>query len=427
MPPPIRVLIIDPDETSTDGYCRVLSGKRWRTDRARGLEDALAQVSHNTYQVAILDMSLADSVGPEAWQHLKRACPQLRGIMTTRSPVLHQSVNPRNADIFAYLLKPFRIEALPQLITTALNYGPEDLKAFSGEQWLDIHSPTAGSSRTVPPLVSNRTAIITVLVALFLAVALFVGSIGLASAAERTLPGDTLYPVKTSIEEMRLAVTFDHSARLSLLLDQAQTRLDEIQSLVEQQRPDQIPPTVTAFIEKNNQAVIEIATLTQYNQGVPSLLRSRVEFALSHSESVLEGLVQTVPDAAKPAIEHALAVSEANRSNAEEELSNGGNNGQGGRGNGDNSGNGNGPPMTPPGQSRTPGPPFTPPGQNSTPPGQDNTPGPPITPPGQTRTPGPPMTPPGQQNTPPGQDRTPPGQNRTPGPPPTHTPRPHGP
>ncbi|MFZ2014059.1 MAG: DUF5667 domain-containing protein, partial [Nocardioides sp.] len=53
----------------------------------------------------------------------------------------------------------------------------------------------------------------------------------MAVAAQHSLPGDPLYPLKRGIESAHAQLTFDRAARGRVLLDSASTRLDEVEQL----------------------------------------------------------------------------------------------------------------------------------------------------------------------------------------------------
>ncbi len=60
---------------------------------------------------------------------------------------------------------------------------------------------------------------------------LFISSTGLVQAASTTLPGDNLYPVKRTWEDMRILFTFDNQAREALEVEHENERLDELNDL----------------------------------------------------------------------------------------------------------------------------------------------------------------------------------------------------
>ncbi|NJC95408.1 MAG: hypothetical protein C3F07_12210 [Anaerolineales bacterium] len=69
------------------------------------------------------------------------------------------------------------------------------------------------------------------LVTLMVVATLFVSGTGLVRAASATLPGDNLYPVKRTWEDIRLLFTFDTQKRDALELEHDNERLDELQEL----------------------------------------------------------------------------------------------------------------------------------------------------------------------------------------------------
>ncbi|KQY50184.1 DUF5667 domain-containing protein [Nocardioides sp. Root140] len=80
--------------------------------------------------------------------------------------------------------------------------------------------------------------------------ALLGATTSVAVAAQGTLPGDTLYPVKRAIEGIQSSLTFDDTARSETVLDQATGRLLEVEALarqVDSSRADQLPSTLDDF------------------------------------------------------------------------------------------------------------------------------------------------------------------------------------
>ena len=64
------------------------------------------------------------------------------------------------------------------------------------------------------------------------------GTAGMAAAAQGSLPGDALYPIKRGIEQASVAVHPSDAGKGAALLDQARTRLDEVDELQAQGTPD---------------------------------------------------------------------------------------------------------------------------------------------------------------------------------------------
>lgn len=74
------------------------------------------------------------------------------------------------------------------------------------------------------------------------------GSTGLAAAAQSSLPGDALYPIKRGLEQIDESLSTNDAAQGRDLLGQAETRLDELADLVGGEgATSEVPGTVNAF------------------------------------------------------------------------------------------------------------------------------------------------------------------------------------
>lgn len=69
------------------------------------------------------------------------------------------------------------------------------------------------------------------LVTLVVLIALFAGGTGLVRASSNTLPGDNLYPVKRTWEDVQVFFTFNSQQRQALELEHENERLDELHDL----------------------------------------------------------------------------------------------------------------------------------------------------------------------------------------------------
>jgi transforming growth factor-beta-induced protein len=76
---------------------------------------------------------------------------------------------------------------------------------------------------------------------------LLVGSAGTLYAGNRAIPGDTLYGVKSSVEAIRLERAATAERQVTLRLDFADRRVDEIEKLVERRRLGVITETAEAY------------------------------------------------------------------------------------------------------------------------------------------------------------------------------------
>ena len=113
---------------------------------------------------------------------------------------------------------------------------------------------------------STRTVLTFVLV---LAVFLFGGTGITAYAASSALPGDALYPVKTSMESARISLTGDDAAQARLYLDFAGRRLAEIQTLIQEGRTSFVAKTSDQFKDNVEKAMDAIERLSKTDSTRP--------------------------------------------------------------------------------------------------------------------------------------------------------------
>ena len=78
------------------------------------------------------------------------------------------------------------------------------------------------------------------LVSLMVIAVLFVSSTGLVRASSNTIPGDTLYPVKRTWEDVSLLFTFNSDRRQTLELEHENERLDELHELFAEGRSAEV-------------------------------------------------------------------------------------------------------------------------------------------------------------------------------------------
>jgi hypothetical protein len=172
-------------------------------------------------------------------------------------------------------------------------------------------SPKSGNNQTsktiknrLSKLFFMKNQIAARLVTIMVLIAILIGgSTGAAFAASDALPGDTLYTVKTTFEEVQLVIS-DDNGDVDLLNAFANERVAEIQSLLEIGRFDDIPNATQAY--QNT-----VAKLAQAMSKLPSGERSDalftlVETARENRTRTLTSLLDKVPEQAQKGIRQAL-------------------------------------------------------------------------------------------------------------------------
>jgi|GEM_PF-2487492 len=118
------------------------------------------------------------------------------------------------------------------------------LAKLPNNQFVTIFEPIRLLIQNKPTYFSRRFVMTWIAIAVLLA-SLFGGGVAVQASAD-ALPGQALYPLKTSLEEARLALTGDE-ARIDLYLDFADHRLMEAEKLLAKGAYEQIPPLFGRF------------------------------------------------------------------------------------------------------------------------------------------------------------------------------------
>lgn len=159
----------------------------------------------------------------------------------------------------------------------------------------------------------RRFNLIAVTVAIVLAVATLGG--GTAYASQNSLPGDILYPVKLATEQARLVVSTSDTAKAELRLTFANSRIAEMTALTEKRRPEKINIAVNGYDKAMAMAIEKMEKAHGKGLGIADISEEIASTSLEHLE-VLEGVLETAPDEAKPAIQKAIEVSANGQENA---------------------------------------------------------------------------------------------------------------
>ena len=107
---------------------------------------------------------------------------------------------------------------------------------------------TRDASLTLPPRRTGRERKLAVAAT---ALVLIGGTAGMAAAAQDALPGEALYPIKRGIESAQSDLSGGPEAKGQRLLDQADTRLDEVQGLLaDDATSTQVSGTLDTFVSQ---------------------------------------------------------------------------------------------------------------------------------------------------------------------------------
>jgi len=136
-------------------------------------------------------------------------------------------------------------------------------------------------------------------------VLLLIGS-GTVMAASSSLPGDTLYPIKTATEKVQEFFTRGNESKASFNIKLAQRRINELESLSDGNRS--IPQSLLNTMHAETDRAIE--TLGQ-QKAVKAELVTRLLDITSKQNTVLAKVIEKAPTEAKSKLQEALKRSES--------------------------------------------------------------------------------------------------------------------
>jgi len=158
----------------------------------------------------------------------------------------------------------------------------------------------------IPVLPQPRKLALTAGLAATLVVLLLTGG-GVVYAASSALPGDSLYPVKTTVEAMRLTLAPSEAEAARLRLEFADRRMEEVDALLEANRPASVPQALEQYAAEVEAAATALAHTPA---GAPDQqARSQANVELKAHLQRLNELSQRVPPQAQAALDRAQKVS----------------------------------------------------------------------------------------------------------------------
>jgi len=139
------------------------------------------------------------------------------------------------------------------------------------------------------------------------AIVLFGGTTATVLASQNSIPGDTLYPIKNTLEQTRLSLTRSSDARVELQLEFAEQRLQEIESLIEEGRFQNIQPAAQAFEEHIMIALEELNALAEEDPSLANELMTEITASLSRYASALGDMAGRVPEPVRSDLEDTIS------------------------------------------------------------------------------------------------------------------------
>lgn len=157
----------------------------------------------------------------------------------------------------------------------------------------------------------RKLAFSTLAAVLLVIVVLFGGASATAYASQSALPGDALYPLKTSLEQTQITLANDAYNQAKLHLEFAQRRLDEIKELLAQGRTNDVEFAANEFEHYIQEAMKAAQIVQTADPERGAELNKLVSQTLLDYASALKSVLDTAPAVVKPVVEKALFASQS--------------------------------------------------------------------------------------------------------------------
>jgi two-component system response regulator AtoC len=115
-----RVLVVDDELFVRELLDEYFSKLRFSVDVAESGEAALELVRQNHYQVALVDLKMTGLDGLSTLKRIREIDADVVLVLMTGYPTVESSIDSIRAGVYDYIVKPFRLNELKDLVTGAI-------------------------------------------------------------------------------------------------------------------------------------------------------------------------------------------------------------------------------------------------------------------------------------------------------------------
>lgn len=116
------VLVVDDEAVIRRALEKFLTDLGYQVQCAGTVDEGIALASQTAFDAALIDLMMPERNGIELVQALHERDPELVAIVMTGFGTITSAVEAMRAGAYHYLTKPFELEAIRQLVATALDY-----------------------------------------------------------------------------------------------------------------------------------------------------------------------------------------------------------------------------------------------------------------------------------------------------------------
>jgi len=115
-----KILLVEDEPSVRNGVKEWLTDDGYCVESVETGEQALEKIKKEAYGVIVLDLKLPDIDGLQVFEQVKKITPGIKGIIITAFPSKETHEKGKSLGIFDYLPKPFNVNALIKIISSAL-------------------------------------------------------------------------------------------------------------------------------------------------------------------------------------------------------------------------------------------------------------------------------------------------------------------
>ncbi len=148
MTEPVRILVVDDEESIRKSLAAVLAQKGYAVDTAENGKEAIEKSETKSYNLALVDIRLPDMDGVRLLASMKETVPKMVKIILTGYPSVENAVEAVNKGADGYIVKPFDMNKLLDMIKEHLKkqeeqrrYSEKKVAEFIETRARELESP----------------------------------------------------------------------------------------------------------------------------------------------------------------------------------------------------------------------------------------------------------------------------------------------
>lgn len=181
---------------------------------------------------------------------------------------------------------------------------------------------TRGAKRSLFGLIWPRRLVYQLSAALLVLIILLSGTGGMVGLSQSALPGDGLYPIKRTSEQVAYSFTFRDVDRVSVSAAYAERRLDEAEALIEKEDYEDIASTIQVFEQQVDQTVTLFENVSDSKAKEKITLADSIKKEFNTHAEVLDKLQSSAPEEVRGSLKHAETTAMLGAMSVEEETRN---------------------------------------------------------------------------------------------------------